>query len=222
MSIGKKFTIGLLVAIIVIGAGGGYFKITSDRSSNQDSTVETPNKDFVKVNNTELSLKDGKAKLKVTLSANTSAKVTGDDDVIKPIDWTTSTEERRYILVLKNNGTYYVEAKNGNETKKIKIVVGDGEDDNSESSSSEENSSEAESESEVESVSSSTVTPAYTSRTTTPATVQQPVASSTAHSSTANNTLTGSNDGTSSNQDDVDTNSGDNSVGGTTGATVGR
>lgn len=213
LSIGKKFTIGLLVAIIVIGAGGGYFKITSDRSSNQDSTVETPNKDFVKVNNTELSLKDGKAKLKVTLSANTSAKVTGDDDVIKPIDWATSTEERRYILVLKNNGTYYVEAKNGNETKKIKIVVGDGEDDSSESSS-DETSSEAESESEVESVSSSIVTPTYTPKATTSAPVQQPVAASTAPSATAS-----SNDDTSSNQGDGGTNSGDN---GTTGASVER
>lgn len=161
MSIGKKLTIGLLAAIIVIGAGG-YFKITSDRSK-EDSTVATQNKDFIKVNDTKLSLKDGKTKLKITLAANTSVKVTGKDEVIDAIEWPTASNERHYMLVLKNNGTYYVEARRGSEFKKIKVIVGDGVFGDGETSSSEASSIDAEISS-VETVSSSVVTPVYTPR----------------------------------------------------------
>lgn len=161
MSIGKKLTIGLLAAIIVIGAGG-YFKITSDRSK-EDSTVATQNKDFIKVNDTKLSLKDGKTKLKITLAANTSVKVTGKDEVIDAIEWPTASNERHYMLVLKNNGTYYVEARRGSEFKKIKVIVGDGVFGDGETSSSEASSIDAEISS-VETVSSSVVAPVYTPR----------------------------------------------------------
>lgn len=75
-----------------------------------------------------------------------------------PVEWPATDSSQSYMLALTSNGTYYVEATNSGKTKKIKVVVGDGEPaekNSSAKSSSSESTSEVSSESVAPAVESS-------------------------------------------------------------------
>jgi hypothetical protein len=136
----KLITIVTIVVSIVIVAGAGIAAFASNRHARvvaESSSSVTK----VKVSDTNLTLKNGKADLKVTLPAGVSGKLTGEDNVIDEINWPSATKTQTFKVTLTQNGTYYLDTNDNGKTARITILVGDGK---AKSSSSSEASSASE------------------------------------------------------------------------------